>query len=71
VALGAALGVLASAGIVKVVSLFPMNDIVGTPTISLQVAAVTMSLLAFVAMLAGLLPARRAAALDPVECLRH
>ena len=33
VALGAALGVLASAGIVKVVSLFPMNEIVGTPTI--------------------------------------
>ena len=55
----------------KVVSLFPMNDIVGTPVISLQVAAVTMALLAFVAMLAGWLPARRAAALDPVECLRH
>ena len=71
VALGAALGVLASAGIVKVMSLFPMHETVGTPTISLQVAAVTMSLLAFVAMLAGLLPARRAAALDPVECLRH
>ena len=71
VAFGAALGVLVSAGIVKVVSLFPMNDIVGTPVISLQVAAVTMALLAFVAMLAGLLPARRAAALDPVECLRH
>ena len=71
VALGAALGVLASAGIVKVMSLFPMHEIVGTPTISLQVAAVTIALLAFVAMLAGLLPARRAAALDPVECLRH
>ena len=71
VAVGAALGVLVSAGLVKVVSLFPMNDIVGTPVISLQVAAVTMALLAFVAMLAGWLPARRAAALDPVECLRH
>ncbi|MDE0649951.1 MAG: FtsX-like permease family protein, partial [Gammaproteobacteria bacterium] len=71
VGVGAALGVLVSAGLVKVVSLFPMNDIVGTPVISLQVAAVTMALLAFVAMLAGWLPARRAAALDPVECLRH
>jgi len=75
VAVGAALGVLGSAGIVKLMSLLPMQDsmqeIVGTPVISLQVAAVTMALLAFVAMLAGLLPARRAAALDPVECLRH
>ena len=71
VALGAALGVLASVGIVKVASLFPTHEIVGTPTISLQVAAVTMGLLAFVAMLAGWLPARRAAGLDPVECLRH
>ena len=75
VALGAALGVLVSAGIVKALSLLPMQEpmqeVVGTPVISLQVAAVTMALLAFVAMLAGLLPARRAAALDPVECLRY
>ncbi len=75
VAVGAALGVLISAGIVKAMSLLPMQEsmqeIVGTPVISLQVALVTMALLAFVAMLAGLLPARRAAALDPVECLRY
>ncbi len=75
VAVGAALGVAVSAGIVKAMSMLPMQEsmqeIVGTPVISLQVALVTMALLAFVAMLAGLLPARRAAALDPVECLRY
>ena len=67
---GAALGVVVSLGIVELMSLVPMQDFVGTPTISLQVAAVTLGLLAFIAMLAGFFPARRAAALDPVECLR-
>ena len=64
VALGAVLG------IVRLLSLVPMQDFVGAPTISLQVAFITMGLLAFVAMLAGLFPALRAASLDPVECLR-
>ena len=67
---GAALGVVVSLGIVRLMSLVPMQEFVGTPTISPQVAAVTMALLALIAMLAGFFPARRAAALDPVECLR-
>ncbi len=70
VAAGAALGVVVSLGIVKLMSLVPMREFVGRPTISPQVAAVTMALLAFIATLAGFFPARRAAALDPVECLR-
>ncbi len=71
VAIGAVFGVILSVTIVKLMSLVPMQEFVGTPTISLQVAGVTIALLAFVAMLAGFFPARRAAALDPVECLRY
>ncbi len=70
VALGAVLGIVLSVAIVRLLSLVPMQDFVGAPTISLQVAFITMGLLAFVAMLAGLFPALRAASLDPVECLR-
>ena len=70
VAIGAILGVFLSIGIVKLLSFVPMQEFVGAPTISPQVAVLTISLLAFVAMLAGFFPARRAASLDPVECLR-
>jgi putative ABC transport system permease protein len=71
VAIGAVLGVVISLGIVKLLGFIPMQEYVGAPTISLQVAVVTMVLLAFVAMLAGFFPARKAASLDPVECLRY
>lgn len=71
VALGAIVGMGASLGIVELLSLVPMQEFVGTPTISPIVMAVTLSLLAGIAFLAGLFPARRAAGLDPVECLRY
>lgn len=71
VVVGAVLGVLVSLGIVKLMSLLPLQEFVGAPTISIQVALVTMGLLAAVATLAGLFPARRAAGMDPVECLRY
>lgn len=71
VALGAAAGFLASVGIVELLGLLPMDEFVGTPTISPVVLAVTALLLAAVGVLAGLFPARQAADMDPAESLRY
>lgn len=70
VALGALFGFLIALGLVKVLGFIPVQDFVGTPRVSPTVAAITVSLLAFIAFLSGLFPARKAANLDPVESLR-
>jgi putative ABC transport system permease protein len=70
VGIGAALGFLISWALVTVAGAIGAEEFIGRPTISGQVAAVTVSLLAVIAFLAGLFPARRAANLDPVEAVR-
>jgi putative ABC transport system permease protein len=70
VAMGAVLGMLLSVGLVSALGGLPIKDFVGTPTISPPVMAATLLLLGLVAFAAGLLPARKASQLDPVEALR-
>jgi putative ABC transport system permease protein len=71
VAAGALMGFLISIGIVALLGLIPIQEFVGRPTISPLVALSTIALLGGIALAAGFFPARKAAGLDPVECLRH
>jgi putative ABC transport system permease protein len=70
VGLGALFGFLFAVLAIKLIGLIPDMDEMGEPVISAGVAAVTATVLALVALGAGVFPARQAARLDPATCLR-
>lgn len=70
IALGSSIGFLISLGIAAALQYVPIKDFVGTPEISLTVALATALVLGVIALAAGLMPARRAANLNVVDCLR-
>ena len=71
IGLSAILGFSISIGMVKLINLFPIQDYVGSPVLSLSVAMTAVAVLSAIGFLAGFFPARKAALLDPVECLRY
>ncbi len=68
--LGSSLGFLIAFGITEALQYIPIKEFIGTPVISVGVALITMAVLALIGLAAGLLPARRAANLNVVDCLR-
>lgn len=70
IALGSSIGFAIAFGITQALKFIPIKEFVGTPEISIEVALATAFVLAVIGLSAGLLPARKAANLDVVECLR-
>jgi putative ABC transport system permease protein len=70
VGLGSAIGFLIAFGLITALQYVPIKEYVGTPDLSFEVALATVIILSVIGLAAGLMPARRAANLDVVECLR-
>jgi putative ABC transport system permease protein len=70
VLIGSAIGFAIAVGIAEALQYIPIKEFVGTPEISMQVVIATALILAVIGISAGLLPAKKAASLDVVECLR-
>jgi putative ABC transport system permease protein len=68
---GGAIGLAVSYGIIAI---FPskgsINEFIGKPTLSLEVALITVALLGLIGFVSGFGPSRRAANLNPVEAIR-
>lgn len=69
--LGAVLGTIISAIIISIIAALPLDEFVGTPSISWWVALVAISILGLIGFVSGLFPARKAANLNVIECLRY
>lgn len=68
--LGSFIGFLIAYGIIEIMQLIPIKEFVGAPVLSMDVVMITAAILTLIGLAAGLMPARRAANLDVVECLR-
>jgi putative ABC transport system permease protein len=65
------LGLIGGVGICVAMSLIPMPDFIPHPVISPGAIVISLMTLSLITIAAGMYPAQRAAALTPVECLRH
>ncbi|OQX94896.1 hypothetical protein B6I21_08275 [candidate division KSB1 bacterium 4572_119] len=68
--IGAFIGAIISILLIFLVSMLPIDEFVGTPTLSPWVALIAISILGAIGFLAGFFPARKAANLDVIDCLR-
>jgi putative ABC transport system permease protein len=65
------LGFLISIGLIKLISLMPIEDYVGHPVLSLPVAFISVVVLGLIGFFAGYFPARRAAKIEVADALRY
>lgn len=67
---GAFIGFVMGFLILKGLTMLPIEEVTGKPELSIPVSLISISILMFIGLVAGMLPAKKAANLDVVECLR-
>lgn len=68
--IGSSIGFIIAVGITRALQYIPIKEFVGTPEISIEVGLATACVLVVIGLVAGFMPARHAARLNVVECLR-
>lgn len=72
---GGLLGLFISVGVVRLIWMIPITEgateYLARPLLSNGIIALSISILAFIGLLAGFFPARKAAGVEPVEALRY
>jgi putative ABC transport system permease protein len=71
IGISALLGFFISTGLIKVISMMPIEDYVGHPVLSLPVAFISIFILGVIGFFAGFFPARRAAKIEVADALRY
>jgi putative ABC transport system permease protein len=67
---GGVLGILLGLAIDLAIGLLPLPEMIPTPEVSVSVLGTTFAILAATGLLAGIVPAQRAARVDPATALR-
>ena len=74
IGIGAFIGFVLAVTLIQLIAALPledMKDAVGTPELNPMVAVITIIVLATIGFVAGYFPARRAAKLNVIDCLRY
>jgi putative ABC transport system permease protein len=67
---GSLIGFMIAYAIIQLLQFIPIKEFVGTPKMSWEVVVATVAVLSAIGLAAGLMPARKAASLNVVDCLR-
>jgi len=71
IGMSAVIGFMLAVILIKLISMLPIEDYVGHHVLSIPVALITIFILGSIGFLAGYFPARKAANLQVVDCLRY